>query len=162
MKTASQPPLTGLVRTASRNLRFTLFLTTAFPIRLLIRNPNRLSSRPLARKRITSKRFAALLPSRWIWEYRLLLVRRVLRCISGVFCLNRQPVASFEPPPPQNRTSVGGAGARPEPMDSGPAAFFGLIGALRHRMGTSFECDYMAHVKQQSRAGAVVVSRIHA
>ena len=64
MKMASQPGFTWVSLTASRSLRLTLFLTTAFPTRLLTKKPKRLRSSPLDRKRITKKRLAALRPSR--------------------------------------------------------------------------------------------------
>ena len=64
MKMASQPGFTWVSLTASRSLRFTLFLTTAFPTRLLTKKSKRLRSSPLDRKRITRKRLAALRPSR--------------------------------------------------------------------------------------------------
>ncbi len=84
MNRASHPAFTGVRRTASRSRRFTLFLTAAFPMRLLTRNPNLLQSEPLARYLMTSNRLAALLPSTWIWENRLLPVSRCLRCITGL------------------------------------------------------------------------------
>jgi len=83
MNNASHPAFMGFSRTASRNRRFTLFLTAALPIRLLTKNPNRLQSKSLARYLITNNRLAALLPSAWIWENRLLPVSRCLRCITG-------------------------------------------------------------------------------
>ena len=46
--------------------------------------------------------------------------------------LNRQPVASFEPPPPQYCLAIRGLGTRPEPVNPGPAPLFGLIGAFWH------------------------------
>ena len=53
-------------------------------MRLLTRNPNRLQSEPLARYLMTNYRLAALLPSTWIWENRLLPVSLCLRCITGL------------------------------------------------------------------------------
>ena len=62
MNTASQPGATGRERTASRNLRFTLFLVTALPILLLTTKQKRLCSRPLDKYRSTKRRLAVLLP----------------------------------------------------------------------------------------------------
>jgi hypothetical protein len=81
---------------------------------------------------MTNRRLAALLPSRWIQENRLLPVRRDLRCIDWDQGLDRKPVASFEPPPPQYGPAVRRARAGAEPVNSGPAAFLGLISAFGH------------------------------
>ena len=81
----------------------------------------------------------------------MLPVRRDLRCITGDELLDRQPVAPFEPPPPQHRPSVGSAGAGPKTVHSGPAAFLGLVCTFRHGMATLDGWDYMAHPIHPSR-----------
>ena len=132
MNRASHPALIWLKRTVSLSLRFTLFRTAAFPMRLLTKKPNRLWSRSFARKRITRRLFAALLPSRWIWENRGLPVNRDLRCITWEENLDRQLVASLESPSLQNCPAIGGAGTMAKSVHSGTTSFLGLIRAFWH------------------------------
>jgi len=144
INTASQPGSTGCRRTASRRRRFTLFLTTELPIRLLTKNPNRLQSRSLARNLTTIRRLATLVPSVCIWEYRLLPVRRCLRCMARRRWSHAQLMTAFEPPSAQNSPAIGGAGAGTEAVDPGSAAFFRLICSFWHLYIPSWWGDYRA------------------
>jgi hypothetical protein len=51
-------------------------------------------------------------------------------------------MATFEAPTTQNLAAIGGSGTGAEAMDSGPAAFLGLIGAFRHIVDTLQCSDY--------------------
>ena len=144
INTASQPGSTECRRTASRRRRFTLFLTTALPIRLLTKNPNRLQSRSLARNLTTIRRLATLVPSVCICEYRLLPVRRCLRCMARRRWSHAQLMTAFEPPSAQNSPAIGGAGAGTEAVNPGSAAFFRLICSFWHLYIPSCWGDYRA------------------
>ena len=154
MKTASHPGLIQCCRTASLRRRLILFLATAFPFRLLTTKPNRVRSKSLARKRTTKRRLAALAPSRWISEKRLLPVSRSLRCIARRQLLHGQVSSAFEPSPAQDSAPVRSARAGAKAVNSGAAAFLWLIRSFRHRLKDLLHRDYRVSQIHSSRPGA--------
>ncbi len=142
-KTKSHFPRIGTWRTNSRSLRFTRFLTTAFPTRRPTENPTRLVSKPLGRARKTIRWLAQLLPCRWTTLKSAVFLRRWTRPLGlradwwetlglGSSRLNRQPVTAFESPPPQYFTATRRANPGSEAMNTLPATFLGLISSFRH------------------------------
>ena len=142
MNTASHPSLNGRARTASLSLRLTLFRTTALPTRLLTTKANLLWSSPLARQRITKSRFAALVPSRWIWECRFCPEMRRQLCIAMRPGSDAQLMAALEASSTQNSPPIGRSRAGTETVDSRAAALFGLICAFYH-FSITCRADYM-------------------
>ena len=64
MNTISHPGFKGMIRKISRSQRFTLFLVTALPTRLLTEKPYREMVSPLAKALIATKSDARELPLR--------------------------------------------------------------------------------------------------
>jgi hypothetical protein len=111
----------------------------------------------LARKRTTKRRLAALAPSRWISEKRLLPVSRSLRCIARGRLLHGQVSSAFEPSPAQDSAPVRSARAGAKAVNSGATAFLWLICSFRHRLRDLLHRDYRVSQIHSSRPGACSV-----